>query len=220
MTWMDAIRTRHSVRQYTDLEIPQEIAEKLQEEIDRCNTESGLRIRLFRNEPTAFDCAMAKYGNFKNCKNYLAIIGDADSDEICGYYGERVVLYAQMLGLNSCWVALTYNNKSVARLLQEDEKLKIVIALGYGQTQGVPHKSRPKEAFYQSDEPLPPWFERGIEAAMLAPTAVNQQKFYFIRNGNTVTARSHSGFYTKMDLGIVKYHFEIGAGKENFTWAK
>ena len=24
--------------------------------------------------------------------------------------------------------------------------------------------------------------------------------------------------YGKMDLGIVKYHFELGAGKENFTW--
>lgn len=26
------------------------------------------------------------------------------------------------------------------------------------------------------------------------------------------------GFCTKIDLGIVKYHFEIGAGKENFEW--
>jgi hypothetical protein len=25
--------------------------------------------------------------------------------------------------------------------------------------------------------------------------------------------------YSKMDLGIVKYHFELGAGKENFEWA-
>ena len=26
--------------------------------------------------------------------------------------------------------------------------------------------------------------------------------------------------YTRMDLGIVKYHFEIGAGAENFAWAE
>ena len=25
--------------------------------------------------------------------------------------------------------------------------------------------------------------------------------------------------YTQIDLGIVKYHFEVGAGKENFEWA-
>ena len=25
--------------------------------------------------------------------------------------------------------------------------------------------------------------------------------------------------YSKMDLGIVKYHFEVGAGRENFEWA-
>ena len=24
--------------------------------------------------------------------------------------------------------------------------------------------------------------------------------------------------YTQIDLGIVKYHFEIGAGKEKFQW--
>ena len=54
---------------------------------------------------------------------------------------------------------------------------------------------------------------------MLAPTAMNQQKFVFYLSGkNTVTARAGAGFYTKIDLGIVKYHFEIGAGHENFNW--
>jgi len=24
--------------------------------------------------------------------------------------------------------------------------------------------------------------------------------------------------YTQIDLGIAKYHFEIGAGKENYIW--
>ncbi|MFR4700307.1 MAG: nitroreductase, partial [Christensenellaceae bacterium] len=32
-----------------------------------------------------------------------------------------------------------------------------------------------------------------------------------------VSARATGGFYSKRDLGIVKYHFEIGAG--NFSWA-
>ena len=59
----------------------------------------------------------------------------------------------------------------------------------------------------------------GVEAALLAPTAMNQQKFYFTLNEDqTVSAKSGIGFYSKTDLGIVKYHFEIGAGTENFQW--
>ena len=49
---------------------------------------------------------------------------------------------------------------------------------------------------------------------MLAPTAMNQQKFLFELNGDKVSAKvSGFGFYTKIDLGIVKYHFEAATGK-------
>ena len=53
---------------------------------------------------------------------------------------------------------------------------------------------------------------------MLAPTAMNQQKFTLTYANGRVSAKAGSGFYTKVDLGIVKYHFEIGAGRENFSW--
>ena len=62
------------------------------------------------------------------------------------------------------------------------------------------------------------WFLRGIDAALLAPTAMNQQKFTFTCKGNQVSAKAGLGFYSKTDLGIVKYHFELGAGRENFRW--
>lgn len=65
-----------------------------------------------------------------------------------------------------------------------------------------------------ADGPLPDWFKSGMEAAMLAPTAVNQQKFRITLSGDTVKAESLGGFYSKVDLGIVKYHFEIGAGRK------
>ena len=59
----------------------------------------------------------------------------------------------------------------------------------------------------------------GVEAALLAPTAMNQQKFTFALSGNRVSVKAGMGFYTKIDLGIVKYHFEAGAGTEHFVWA-
>ena len=60
----------------------------------------------------------------------------------------------------------------------------------------------------------------GGEAALLAPTAMNQQKFFFTLAGERVLAKAGTGFYTRMDLGIVKYHFEIGAGEGEIRWGE
>ena len=63
-----------------------------------------------------------------------------DLDEKLGYYGERLVLEAQALGLNTCWVGLTYSKQAEHLTIGKDEKLVCVIALGYGATQGVTHR--------------------------------------------------------------------------------
>ena len=103
--------------------------------------------------------------------------------------------------------------------LNPGERLQIVIAIGYGETQGVAHKNKPLESFYKAEGETPDWFKAGMKAALLAPTAMNQQKFFFTLKDNTVAAKAGLGFYAKMDLGIVKYHFELGAGKDSFRWA-
>lgn len=177
-------------------------------------------MQLVCNEPKAFSSFMAHYGKFSGVTNYIAMAGKkgADLEEKCGYYGEKVVLKAQQLGLNTCWVASTYSKVKNAFELKEGEKLCLVIAVGYGKTQGVPHKSKKKEDVMKIDGTAPDWFLKGVEAALLAPTAINQQKFKFSFTGNQVSAKAGFGAYTKLDLGIVKCHFEIGAGKENFTW--
>ena len=45
---------------------------------------------------------------------------------------KKIVLYAQTLGLNTCWVALTYSKRKVKIRLEKGEKLCLVIAVGYG----------------------------------------------------------------------------------------
>ena len=133
MEIMEAMKQRHSVRQYTDQRIEKEAAEKLQREIDACNKESGLHIQLVTGEPKAFDGFMAHYGKFSGVKNYIALIGKKGPklEETCGYYGERLVLLAQQLGLNSCWVAMTYSKIKGAYEVKVGEKLCCVISIGY-----------------------------------------------------------------------------------------
>lgn len=220
MTLTEAINRRHSVRQYTDRPIEADALQALQNEIDACNREGGLHIQLVTNEPKAFDCFMAHYGKFSGVTNYIALVGKRgkELDEACGYYGQRLVLKAQQLGLNTCWVALTYKKVPNAFTVDKGEKLAVVIALGYGKTQGVSRSSKSPEQVSNLAETSPDWFKAGVAAALLAPTAVNQQKFYLRCEGDTVNAKAGTGFYTKMDLGIVKYHFELGAKKENFQW--
>lgn len=221
MDLKEAMQARHSVRQYKDQPLSVEVIAALQEEIAACNRESGLHIQLVTNEPRAFDGFMAHYGKFSGVTSYLALIGKKgpELDEKCGYFGQRLVLKAQQLGLNTCWVAMSYTKIKTAFTVDRGEKLCVVIALGYGATQGVPHKSRPFSEVAKADGQMPDWFKNGVEAALLAPTAMNQQKFLFTLSGNKVSAKAGRGFYTKLDLGIVKYHFELGAGKDRFAWA-
>lgn len=220
MELMEAMKNRHSVRSYNDRKIDGTVKEELLAFIEECNKESGLHMQLVLNEPKAFDGFMAHYGKFSGVKNYIALIGKkgAGLDEKCGYYGEKVVLKAQQLGLNTCWVAMTYSKIKAAFQIDQGEKLCVVIAIGYGTTQGTSHQSKARETVMNVSGAVPSWFQKGVDAALLAPTAMNQQKFLISLNGNKVSIKAGIGFYTKLDLGIVKYHFEIGAEAGNFQW--
>ena len=223
MTELEAIKARHSVRKYTSTPIEAQKAAVLRAEIEKANAESGLNIQLVLDEPKSFSTGMWKYGQFSGVNNYLVMAGPkgSDAEQKVGYYGERLVLLAQTIGLNSCWVGLTYKKIPGTYTLRSGDTVHCVIALGYGTTPGIQHPLKPASQFFEAQGPVPEWFSRGLEAALLAPTAVNQQKFRFILHpGNKVQAQtlfSMAG-YTNVDLGIVKYHFEVAAGKENFSW--
>ena len=215
MEILEIMQQRHSVRQYTDRAIEPEKRTVLDALTQEINRKAGLSVQIIYDDPKCFDSFMAHYGKFAGVRNYIALVGKKAPglDEILGYYGEELVLKAQELGLNTCWVALTHGKSKAT--VGRGEKEVCLIALGYGVTQGVEHKSRPMQELCTCGEPMPEWFRCGMNAAMLAPTAMNQQKFRFeLLPDGTVKAACGSGFYTKLDLGIVKYHFEAVTGKK------
>lgn len=205
MQMLDLMKERHSVRQYSDKKIDGDVKTKLDTYVASINEESGLSMQIFYNEPNCFNSMLAHYGKFSNVKNYIAIVGKKEEQEKAGYYGEKLVLKCQELGLNTCWVALTHGKVNVQTKPQQ--KLLILIALGYGTNTGVAHKSKPIKELCKEDA-YPEWFMKGMEAVSLAPTAMNQQKFLFEMKNGQVYAKTLRGFYSKIDLGIVKYHFE------------
>ena len=224
MTLQEAIKSRHSVRQYQDKPIEEEKINQLQTLIDECNREAGLHMQLVTNEPKAFASGMAKYGKFSGISNYIAMVCKKGEDTTLGFYGEKVVLLAQTLGLNTCWVGLTFKKQPDQYEVRGGEHLVCLVPVGYGANQGVQHPQKKTIDDVAEGKPYPDWFMRGVEAALLAPTATNQQLFRFIlRDGNKVEAKKAFSLtggmgYAPVDLGIAKCHFEIGAGKENFEW--
>ncbi len=212
----EAIRDRHSVRQYTQEPIVGEVRAALENLIRECNKDSGLHIQLITDDPECFDTLLGHYGKFSGVKNYIAMVGSKKLphlDEIAGYYGEKIVLEAQMLGLNTCWVAGTYGKGKCKAHLDAGEKIVCVIAIGYGETKGVNHKSKELSKLCGvSEKEMPEWFREGIEAALQAPTAVNQQKFFINIEGEDAVIKPGFGPMTKLDLGIVRYNFEMASG--------
>ena len=136
MTIQEAIDTRHSVRAYRNDPIEEEKRRQLDRFAEECNRESGLHIFLRYDDPEGFDSRLAHYGHFRNVRNYIVLAGkdQPEFDFRCGYYGEKIVLLAQQLGLNTCWTALTFNKRKVRELIPDGETLCMVIALGYGET--------------------------------------------------------------------------------------
>ena len=223
MTILEAVKARHSVRKYADKPIETSKVTTLRAAIDQANADSGLIIQLVLDEPKCFSSGVWKYGQFSGVKNYFIMAGPKgkEAEEKIGYFGEKLVLLTQTMGLNTCWVGLTYKKIPGTYTLRDGDIVHCVISLGYGTTPGFQHPLKPIERFYEAAGLPPEWFLAGMESALLAPTAINQQKFRFIlHDGNKVEAKTSFSMagYTNIDLGIVKYHFEVGAGKENFEW--
>ncbi|MCR9035524.1 nitroreductase [Olsenella sp. AM05-17] len=224
----EAVESRHAVRRYTEEPISAEERAALEEAVAAANADGALHLRLAYDDPEVFSSALARRAGFTNANNYLVVAGHESNnlDMRAGYFAEKVVLEAQRLGLNSCWVAGTAKRRAVRQTLAQKDKLVAIVALGHGATQGEPHRSRTIAQVSRPVSNVPEWFARGVRYALLAPTALNQQTFWvqMLRKTSAdglplVGLSTNGGPCARVDLGIVKLHFELGAGMENFAWA-
>ena len=218
MAMEEAMRARHTVRAYTDEPLPAETVEKLNRLIAENNARHDLKVRLVLDDTSAFGIAL-KLVLAKGVRNYLILAGDKAPDlaERLGYASADLMLHAQTLGLNTWWVGGTFKRGAVSKIADGADVIGIV-AIGYGAVQGKPHKSKRADEVSSYEGEAPDWFQRGVEAALLAPTALNKQAFHIEGNGRTVSIACDNGAFSGADRGLVKYHFELGAGKQNFEW--
>lgn len=215
-----AMTTRHTVRQFDGTPLSESEKSILRSRVDELNKQYDLSIALIESEKTPVNFMGKALLGGKGVNSYFVLAADERDgiDEMLGYAGSDLCLYAQINGLNTWWIAGTFNRKYVEGFVG-GKKIVSIIAVGHGKTQGVPHKSKSKDQVSSYEGEAPEWFNNGVEAALLAPTAINMQAFTITGNGNKVHLTYKSGPMSGIDKGIVKLHFELGAGKENFEWA-
>lgn len=233
MNLLEAMELRHAVRDYTDEPLTADQTAALQEAIASANSRHGLDIQLVHDVPDALGGCPTHYGRFKNVRNLIALIGrdepgadEADLDERAGYAGELLALTAVSLGLDTSWAVLheTADHEG-CWTLGEGERMPAAIALGHGTRPGRPHRSKPADqlgAIENGDyADAPDWFHRGIEAVILAPSALGKQpvRFTLLADGRTVRAEALEGVQAEICLGIAKLHFELAVGGTDFVWA-
>ena len=230
MDFIDAIESRISCRAFSEKAIEPEKIEALRDVIAQANAQQDLHFELYG--PDDFGGTLALNSNmFASSPAWYAALAAPDdllSKERIGYYGELLVLTAAQLGLQSCWVAGTFDRKATYAQLAEGEVLHDVIPLGYGAEKiplkqrtirkGLRARSKKQQALYDGPTPLPEapeWIQACIDGVWKAPSAINEQPVVFAWSGEGTSVRAQlpnvkSGMeYT--DLGIAKLHFELVA---------
>ena len=219
MDILEVMQNRHSVRKYKDEPLLREHVEALLRYIDICNQEGHLNMQLILNDRDVLEGALSRKGRFMFANNYIAMVGHNGTylDERLGYYGEKLLLLAEQMGLNTCWVGMSHK-KTGAVDVSHNERFRAIIVVGYGAEPGKNHPIKGITEVSMGSGPMPEWFQHGMEAAVLAPSAFNQQKYMLTLDGDKIEARPGMGFCTKLDLGIAKCHFEIGSEGYPFKW--
>ena len=244
MNILEAIRSRRSVRTFDGTQLSPQDVKMILEFAESAENPYGL--------PIIWKILDAK----KHGLNSPVIIGTdtfiagkmgrgLHAEEAFGYTFEKIVLFAETLGIGTTWIAGTMNRGAFERAMEvsDGEVMPCVSPLGYPakkmslreamMRKGIKADRRlnNEELFFDGsfDKPLSKGsagklFE-ALEAVRLAPSAVNKQPWRCVYRDNKMHFyEKHSRGYVsengwdlqKIDLGIALCHFELAAKECGF----
>lgn len=234
--WYHAITVRHSRRQYLDKPLSEDDRNSLDNIIEDLNASfSGVRIVLIlENTDSIFKGIVGSYGKIKNSPAFAAFIGntkDPNVEEKIGYMGESFILEATSLNLGTCWVSGTFSRDAAANdvNLNDDEFIYAVTPVGYAdKNYSAPEKlmklftsSRKRKELDELCDGIPQnewseWITTSLEAARLAPSAVNLQPWKFTVSKDSIKISENNTnkkfpIKPRLDCGITMLHIKIGA---------
>jgi nitroreductase len=233
--WSAAIPLRRSRRMYDAGELKPEELARLQTVCREFMPFPGARADLVTQSPEKIlKGAVGHYGKVKGATALIAFTGDMDDpyvQEKVGYLGEGVILEATAMGLATCWVggffrpkvaasvvntvgnekvlAVTPVGRAVERLTREE-----VIMTGFGRN----HRRKPLTELVAglNENDWPHWIKAALEAARIAPSAINRQPWRFHVEPDSITVsvdnpRYNIGVSKRLDCGIAMLHIEAAA---------
>ncbi len=227
MDLLTAISVRRSRRHYVDEPMTSLFCDRLRAEADQLNAEGGLDMRLVTDRHELFK---GGFGLFQGARNAFLLAGAADDPHLaerCGYWGERLVLFAATMNLGTCWIAATFNRALAETLIPAGERLVCAVAVGLVKDEMSVRESVQYRLIHRACKPVDALcrydryserFAAGMEAVRLAPSAMNRQPVFFELKNGVVTAHVSSSAWGSVDLGIAKAHFELAAGPGRWAW--
>lgn len=189
---------------------------------------------LNQSADKVFKGAIGHYGKIKDAPAFVAFIGDMDNPYIheqVGYLGEGIILEATVLNLATCWVGALFQPEIAASLagINENERVLAVTPIGHAVEDwsleerimtgfGRKHQRKPLKELVTGleEKKWPMWMKKALEAARLAPSAVNRQpwRFYLEIDSITISVDNLKDTFNiskRLDCGIAMLHIEIAS---------
>jgi nitroreductase len=231
-TWYEAIFTRRSRRKYKNATLPQNKLAHLASVCESFRPFPEARAVLVR-EPSeqVYRGFIGSYGKIEGAPGYIAFIGNTDSpkaQEAVGYTGQGIILEATAMELGTCWVGGFFRPEAVESQISITKYERVLAVTPYGFPEdsfsfqeklmigfGRLHNRKPLSALV-TETPKQEWMKTSLEAARLAPSAVNRQPWRFSFGDNSISVfldknRDTYKIARRLDCGIAMLHLELGA---------
>lgn len=147
--------------------------------------------------------------------HYLVIYADESDNALVnvGYVYEQLTIYLTSLGLGTCWA-----NSVSPKNCKEYEGLKWAATISFGKEKnGQPWRENISEVKRRSSGSISDVADEKLEVARIAPSAMNNQPWYFVHNGEKIRVYCVvQGFMKKwmagmnrIDMGIAISHLKL-----------
>jgi hypothetical protein len=230
--WYKAIFIRRSRRSLLAVPPPQAKLDMLRRTCSEFRPFPGARAELILKSGTdVFKGVVGAYGKIRNITGYVAFIGDMQNphvQEAVGYTGEGIILQATVLNLATCWVGGFFHPEMVRKhiALKGQEKVLAVSPIGMAPESisfqeklmsgfGYMHRRKSLQNMISGNLEVA-WMRTALQAARLAPSAVNRQPWRFLLGEQSITVTVAKGpdsynIARRLDCGIAMLHLELGA---------
>ncbi len=233
--WHAAITPRRSRRKYDSSDLGPGELDNLQTVCSEFRPFSEARADVVtRSLDKIFKGAVGPYGKVKGAPAFIAFtgnMGDPYIQEKVGYTGEGIILEATAMGLATCWVGGFFRPKVAAAAAGTTGNERVLAVTPVGRAMdgfsreerimtgfGRSHRRKPLEELADglARSEWPQWIESALEAARIAPSAVNRQPWRFHVEPDSITVSIDNtgfslGISKRLDCGIAMMHIEVAA---------